>query len=62
MVLPVVIGAVVGASVRGLIAFLHGSRPGTLTSHWLTKTCVIAGVLLLDLLPVVYMLSLFELI
>jgi hypothetical protein len=62
MVLPVVTGAVVGASVRGLIAFLRDSKPGTLTSHWLTRACIIATVLLLDLLPVVYMLSLFELI
>ena len=62
IVLPVVIGIVVGASVRGLIAFFRESRPRTLTAHWLTKTCVIATVLLLDLLPVGYILKLFKLI
>jgi len=62
IVMPAVIGAVVGASVRGLTAFLRESKPGALTSHWLTKTCIIATVLLLGLVPVVYILSLFELI
>lgn len=62
IVLPIVTGAIVGASVRGLIAFLRDSRPGTVTSHWLTKTCIIAAVLLLGLIPVAYILSLLKLI
>jgi hypothetical protein len=62
IVLPIVTGAVVGASVRGLTTFLGEGRPGTVTSNWLTKTSIIAAVLLLDLLPVSYILRLFKLI